>query len=97
MAYTYMLRCSDGSLYVGSTHDVELRVEQHSAGRVEGHTASRLPVELVWCQHFGDIGEAWAMEQRVKGWRRAKKIALIEGRFIDLPALSAAGRHESEC
>ncbi|WP_344805092.1 GIY-YIG nuclease family protein [Microlunatus ginsengisoli] len=95
MPYTYLLRCADDSLYVGSTHDLARRVDQHNAGRVEGHTASRRPVELVWFQEFDDIGEAWAMEQKVKGWRRAKKLALVAGRFADLPALCTAGPHES--
>jgi len=46
---------------------------------------------LVFAQHFQRITDAIAAERQVKGWRREKKIALIEGRFGDLPGLSRRG------
>ena len=88
VAFTYMLRCSDGSFYVGSTRNLNGRLAQHYAGAVPGHTASRLPVELVWYQENERVSDAFALEKRLQGWRRAKKIALIEGRFEDLPSLA---------
>ena len=95
MPWTYLLRCSDGSFYVGSTHDLENRVAQHNAGSVDGYTRRRRPVVLVWAQESERIDEAWALEVKVKGWRREKKLALIEGRYADLSALSTSGSHRS--
>ncbi|MBA8796071.1 putative GIY-YIG superfamily endonuclease [Friedmanniella endophytica] len=88
MPYTYLLECSDGSYYVGSTRNLDQRLAQHAAGVVDGHTAAHRPVTLVWWQEFDRVDEAHAMERRIHGWRRAKKQALIEGRLADLPRLS---------
>jgi putative endonuclease len=52
------------------------------------HTAKRLPVELIWSAQFDSIREAFQLEQRLHGWSHSKKLALIEGRFDDLPALA---------
>jgi putative endonuclease len=89
MAYTYILRCSDGSFYVGSARDLDQRMEQHAQGATDSFTAKRLPVGLVWYEQFDRIDDAFVAERKIKGWRREKKQALIEGRFRDLPALSA--------
>ena len=86
--WTYILRCSDGSFYVGSAFHLENRIAQHQAGVIAGYTQTRRPVELVWAYESERIDEAWALERKIKGWSRAKRIALIEGRFADLPALS---------
>ncbi|HEY0239549.1 MAG TPA: GIY-YIG nuclease family protein [Friedmanniella sp.] len=88
MAWTYLLRCSNGSFYVGSTRNLDQRVAEHDAGAVEGYTEKRRPVELVWAHETERVDEAWALERQIKGWGRAKRIALIEGRFADLPGLS---------
>ena len=89
MPFTYILRCSDGSLYVGSTRfDVQQRVYQHNIGKGSRYTACRLPVELLWCAEFEKVTDAFGLEKQVQGWSRAKRIALIEGRFADLPALA---------
>ncbi len=79
--YAYMLKCSDGSYYVGSTDDLEKRIGQHQTGEGCKYTLTRRPVKLVWSEEFPAREEAKAMEARLKGWRRAKKEALIEGRF----------------
>ncbi|WP_289233141.1 hypothetical protein [Barrientosiimonas endolithica] len=47
-----------------------------------------MPVELVWAHEFDNVAEAYAMEKKVQGWSKAKRRALVEGRFDDLPALS---------
>jgi len=88
MGYIYILRCGDGSYYVGSTRNLEHRVWQHSVGKGAKYTSKRLPVELVFAHEFANIAEAYAMEKRVQGWSRAKREALIEGRFNDLRRLS---------
>ena len=79
MAWTYLLVCSDGSFYVGSTRNLDLRLEQHAAGRVDGFTARRRPVRLVWATEFDRVDEAWAAERQIHGWSRAKKQALVAG------------------
>jgi putative endonuclease len=88
MAYFYMLKCGDGSFYVGSTRNLEARMEQHYSGHGGDYTSKRLPVELVFVQEFDRVDEAWLREKQVQGWGRAKRLALIEGRYRDLPALS---------
>jgi putative endonuclease len=77
--YTYLLRCNDGSYYAGHTDNLEARVAQHQSGLLEGYTAGRLPVQLVWSEAFPTRDEAFAAERRIKGWSRAKKEALIAG------------------
>jgi predicted GIY-YIG superfamily endonuclease len=87
-AFVYILRCNDGSYYVGSTRDLENRVDKHNAGFYGGYTARRRPVELVHSQEFGRIEDAIAAERQIKGWSRAKKEALMHGDFVALKALS---------
>lgn len=92
MAFTYILRCADGSFYVGSTTDIESRFDEHTRGTDRSYTVTRRPVELVWHYEFERIADAALLERKIKGWRREKKIALIEGRFEDLPGLSRTAR-----
>ncbi len=88
-----MLRCADGSFYVGCTTDLDTRIGQHHAGLQPGYTASRRPVELVWVEEFQHIDDAIAAERRLKGWSRAKKLALIEHDYARISQLaSRAGR-----
>jgi putative endonuclease len=88
MAYVYMLRCSDGSFYVGSTRHLMERVRQHELGIGAAYTRTRRPVELVWHEEHEHIGAAFSREKQVQNWGRAKRIALIEGRYGDLPGLA---------
>ena len=68
--------------------DLALRVFQHNSGTGARYTACRRPVEVVWAAEFTKVTEAYAMEKKIQNWSRAKREALIEGRFKDLPALS---------
>jgi len=88
MIAMYILRCGDGSYYVGSTRNLEHRMEQHSAGLGGAYTSKRMPVELVFFHEFSRIDDAYMLEKRVQGWSRAKREALIDGRYPDLPGLS---------
>ena len=88
MPFMYMLKCSDGSYYVGSARDLDSRMAQHLSGQGGAYTSKRMPVMLVFAQEFERIDEAYFMEKRVQGWSRAKREALIDGRFNDLPRLS---------
>ncbi|MGN6446824.1 GIY-YIG nuclease family protein [Amnibacterium sp.] len=80
MPWTSMLRCSDGSYSVGSTWDLEHRVEQHQLGRGAEYTKRRRPVTLVYAAEFERIEEAFQWEKRLQGWGRAKREALIRVR-----------------
>ena len=91
--YVYMLRCSDGSYYVGHTYvghtnDLEQRLAAHERGAIEGYTLSRRPVELVFSDQFSTRQEAFHRERQIKGWYRAKKEALIKGDWDGLVELS---------
>lgn len=87
--WVYILKCSDNSYYTGVTNNVERRFAEHQGGdNKKCYTYSRRPVELLWCDHFGTILEAIAIEKQIKGWRREKKEALIAGRYDLLPALA---------
>jgi putative endonuclease len=88
----YMLRCSDGTYYVGSTTDLEMRLAQHQEGAGAAYTRRRRPVVLVWSAEFERIDDAFAFEKRVQGWGRRKREALIEGRLDDLRALASRAR-----
>ncbi|WP_157155604.1 GIY-YIG nuclease family protein [Diaminobutyricimonas sp. LJ205] len=91
MPFMYILECSDGSYYVGSTWDLSVRFEQHQAGSVPGYTARRLPVKLAYAEEFNRIDDAYAREKQVQNWSRAKRRALIDGRIDDLRRLSRGG------
>jgi putative endonuclease len=88
--WLYMLRCADGSYYVGTSRadDLDTRISQHTLGTFGGYTARRRPVTLVYAAQFENITEAIACERQVKGWSRCKKEALIRGDFEVLPELA---------
>lgn len=87
--HVYMLRCRDGSFYVGSARQgLDRRVAEHNAGVFGGYTARRRPVELVWHQDFQRITDAIAAERQLKGWSRAKKEALIRGDYAAIRQLA---------
>ncbi len=99
--WAYLLRCSDGSYYVGHTDNLEERVQQHQSGELAGYTGERRPVELVYSENFPTREEAFAAERQIKGWSRKKKEALIRGDWEELRRL-ARGRsreraHPSTC
>jgi LAO/AO transport system kinase len=88
--HVYMLRCADGSFYVGHTDELQRRVAQHEAGELPGYTHERRPVSLVWHQETATREEALAAEMRIKGWSRAKKEALIAGDWERVKQLARA-------
>jgi putative endonuclease len=79
MPYMYMLRCHDGSYYVGSTWDIERRLAQHERGEAANYTRSRRPVELVHLEEYTRIDDAFRREKQVQSWGRAKREALLRG------------------
>ena len=84
----YILRCGDGSYYVGSARDLDERMQQHFLGQGSTYTSKRMPVELVYAEEYEHVHEAYAREKQVQGWGRAKREALIERRYVELPGLT---------
>ena len=89
--WAYMLHCADGHFYVG--HDLDARIGTHQSGLITGCTSTRLPVTLVWSDEFPSRYEALQAERQIKGWSRAKKLALIRG---DWQLISALARNSAE-
>jgi len=91
--FVYILLCSDNSYYTGVTNDMERRLYEHENGLDTGsYTCKRRPVKLVFCEDFNDIIQAIAFEKQIKGWKRAKKEAIINGDWHLLPELSKRGK-----
>ena len=88
MCYMYILRCSNGLYYVGSTKELAQRIEQHQQGEGSKFTKKHLPVELVYYEEYQRIDEAFIREHQIKGWNRKKKEALINQQYELLPKLS---------
>ncbi|MFL7807729.1 MAG: GIY-YIG nuclease family protein [Anaerolineae bacterium] len=77
-AYVYIVECSDGTLYTGWTRNVRARVRAHNAGRGARYTRGRRPVCLRYWERHPSRAAAMRRERAIKGWSRAKKLALIE-------------------
>ncbi|QMU96753.1 GIY-YIG nuclease family protein [Microbacterium esteraromaticum] len=90
--FTYVLRCSDGTFYAGSTKHLDDRIEAHQQGLGSDYTTSRRPVELEWFAEFDRIDEAFALEKQIHGWSHAKRLAFIEGGFDAIKGWSARER-----
>jgi putative endonuclease len=88
MAWMYILKCSDGSYYVGSTKNLNLRIIQHQSGKGSRYTSGRLPVELVYGEEYDGVSDAYYREKQVQNWGRAKREALINGNLEALPPLA---------
>ena len=86
--HVYLLRCSDGSYYIGHTDNLEQRLAQHQSGGLPGYTSTRLPVSLMKTESFATREEALAAEMQLKGWGRAKKEAWIRNDFVLLKRLA---------
>jgi predicted GIY-YIG superfamily endonuclease len=92
-----MLRCADDSFYVGLTSDLPRRITEHELGvERNAYTYSRRPVQLVWSQEFGSHEEAFVCEKQIKGWSRAKKIALIEKNWMKIHEIVRDERNRRE-
>ena len=85
--YVYLLQCSDGTLYTGSTNRLEHRLAVHQAGKGAKYTRSRLPVQLVYWEKLPCKGDALRREHQIKGLTRSQKLALIQGFSPSLPTI----------
>jgi len=88
MAWLYILECSDGSYYTGSTVNLKNRIHQHNLGEGANHTRKRLPVVLVYYEEFERISDAFYREKQIQKWKKEKKKALIGGDMEKLKKLS---------
>ena len=88
MSYVYIVRCHGGALYVGSTENLDARMERHNRGEGCGFTARRTPVTLVFSEEHPTRAAAMARERQIKRWTRAKKEALVSGDVVRLSRLS---------
>ena len=84
MNYTYMLKCSDGTLYTGWTNDLEKRVEAHNSGKGAKYTKARRPVELAYYEEFETKEQAMKREYELKELGRKEKQELIAGKKVKL-------------
>ena len=79
MFFAYLVRCADGTLYGGSTTDLQKRLAAHNGGKGAKYTRSRLPVELVWWEECPTKQAAMSREWQVKHLTREEKLKLIRG------------------
>jgi len=78
--FVYILCSRSGTLYVGVTSSIYRRTLQHKRGEVEGFASKYGCDRLVYYESFDDVHKAIGREKQLKGWSRAKKIALIESK-----------------
>jgi putative endonuclease len=76
--FVYILTSKSGTLYTGMTNNLERRVHQHKHKLIEGFTSKYNVNRLVYYETYRDVRDAIDREKQIKGWRRSKKIALIE-------------------
>ena len=88
MHYVYILRCVDDSFYVGSTQDLDSRVQTHNGGRGSAYTFKHRPVHLVYSEVFDSEAKAVRRERQLKRWSHGKKQVLVDGNIQRLTHLS---------
>lgn len=77
--WVYILRCKDGTLYGGSTDDLQRRLALHNAGKGAKYTRGRGPVEFVYYEECPDRSAAVKRESAIKKLKRPAKLRLIAG------------------
>ncbi len=80
MNYTYILRCSDGSLYTGWTNNLEKRIKDHNDGKGAKYTKPRRPVVLAYYEEFQTKEEAMRREWEIKQLTRQAKMRMIKAK-----------------
>ncbi len=76
--YTYIMSSRTRVIYIGITSNLELRVQQHKQNLHDGFTKEYRCHHLVWFERYATAASAIAREKQLKGWRRTKKLTLIE-------------------
>ena len=75
--YTYIMGSQTGTLYIGVTSNIYIRVQQHKSGTFEGFSKEHNCTRLLYYEQHEDITHSIAREKQLKGWRREKKLNLI--------------------
>ena len=88
LAYVYILQCSNGQYYTGSTKNIDKRLAEHQAGVGANFTRRHRPVKLVYYETFQRVEEAFRREKQIQGWSRKKKEAMICGDWDKLVGLA---------
>ena len=81
-AFVYIVRCRDGTLYIGTARDIAARLSQHDAGKGAKYTRSRGPVKLVWQEGPMTVSRALRREHQLKQLTRPQKFAFITGELV---------------
>ena len=76
--YLYILKCRDGSYYIGHTEDLEKRMAEHKGGKGGSYTSARLPIEVMYVEEFQHRDSALEAERKLKKWTRKKKEIVIK-------------------
>ena len=79
MGFTYILLCSDGTYYTGSTRDIIYRFGQHVRGEGAEYTRRRRPVELVYYEWYSTVREAFLREKQIQGMLHSHKRRIVNG------------------
>ena len=87
-AWLYILRLNSGQIYIGSTTDLDRRVEEHYSGHACRTTKLDPPIKLIYSEPLTTFSEARKREAQIKRWTRAKKEALVSGDLAKLRKLS---------
>ena len=85
----YILECSNGQFYTGSTRNLERRLKQHWSGEGANFTKKYPPQKLVYVEEFPRIDTAFYREKQIQNWSHTKKLALIEKNYSRLKELAA--------
>jgi predicted GIY-YIG superfamily endonuclease len=75
----YILKCANGSLYIGHTVDLDKRLARHQLGKGSAYMAARRPLQLMHTELYESRYAALTMERKFKGWSRAEKLAFMTG------------------
>jgi putative endonuclease len=86
--FVYLLRCANGTIYVGQTHDLPARLARHLSGMGARHTGQVKPLEIIYTEGPMPHQDAVTRERQIKRWSRAKKLALASGDLARLRKLS---------
>ncbi len=85
--WVYIIRCADGSYYIGSTRDLKKRLQAHEEGRAATYTSRRRPLYLAYSEKHGTMEAARRRELQIKRWTRKQKEALISGNMEGLKSM----------
>ena len=76
--YVYILSSESKVIYTGMTNNLERRFYEYKNKLIEGFSNRYNTYKLVWYEETDDVGAAIAFEKKIKGWKRFKKVTMIE-------------------